>query len=375
MILRTNCIYFPGDRPCILNKSKGTLCDNCREYSPVTFKILIIKLDAPGDVLRTTSILPSLKKKYPDSFVTWLTRKSSVDLFLNNPLVNQLLVFENPETISRLLVEEFDLMIHPDASPVSSASATIVKAHEKKGFYLDSFGKVAPINHEAIEWLEMGAFDQYKKNNNKTYQQIIHEIAGLDYSRNEIQLYLSKDEEHFKKNFIKQYELKKYKILIGLNTGASRRWQYKKWRLEGFVDLITRLSARKEIGILLYGGPEEEENNLYLIKKFPFLINTGTNNTLRDFFALVDISDIFITGDTMALHAATALKKKIICLFGPTSSAEIEDYGIIKKIIPNLECLVCYKQTCDFIPSCMDMISTDMVMNAVTESINELKLQ
>ena len=62
MILKTNCKYFPGDHPCIPNKTKGTQCDKCNEYSPVTFKILIIKLDAPGDVLRTTSLLPSLKK-------------------------------------------------------------------------------------------------------------------------------------------------------------------------------------------------------------------------------------------------------------------------------------------------------------------------
>lgn len=371
MILKTNCKYFPGDRPCIPNKTKGTLCDNCKEYSPVSYKILIIKLDAPGDVLRTTSLLPTLKKKYPDSFITWLTRYNSIEFFKNNPFIDQLLVFENPDTISRLLVEEFDLMIHPDASPVSSPLATLTKASEKKGFLLSSFGKIFPINSEATEWIEMGAFDQFKKKNKKTYQQIIHEIAGLDYSKSEIQLYLDSNELKFKKDFIKQHNLERYKIIVGLNTGASKRWQYKKWRAEGFEELITRLSVNKEIGILLYGGPEEEENNKSLITKFPFLINTGTNNTLREFFALVDITDIFITGDTMALHAATALRKKVICFFGPTSSAEIEDYGLIKKIIPNLDCLVCYKSTCDFVPSCMDMISTDMILNAISESINE----
>ena len=285
------------------------------------------------------------------------------------------MVFENPETISRLLVEEFDLLIHPDASPVSSPLATIAKSNEKKGFILNSFGKVVPITPEATEWIQMGAFDQLKKKNKKTYQQIIHEIAGIDYGKSEIQLFLSPDELKFKNEFIERNGLDKYKILIGLNTGASRRWQYKKWRLEGYAELIYKLSSNKDIGILLYGGPEEEENNKYLVNKFPFLKDTGTKNSIREFFALVDIANIFITGDTMALHAATALKKKVICLFGPTSSAEIEDYGLIKKIIPNLECLVCYKQTCDFVPSCMDMISSDMIMNAISESMDELKLQ
>jgi ADP-heptose:LPS heptosyltransferase len=373
MILKTNCRLFPGDRPCVPNKILGIKCDNCSFYSPITFKILIIKLDASGDVLRTTSLLPALKEKYPDSFITWLTRSNSKDLFKNNPFVDQILIFENTDTISRLLVEEFDLVIHPDASPTSASLSTIAKANEKKGFVSNSFGRVVPVNSAAEEWFEMGAFDEYKKKNTKTYQQIIHEIAGLEYKKNEILLFLSDDEIDFKNKFRIKYGLDKFKYLVGLNTGASKRWQYKKWRLEGYTELIKKLSENPDIGILLYGGPDEEENNNVLIKQFPLLINTGTQNTLREFFSLIDLTDVLVTGDTMALHAATALKKKIVCLFGPTSSEEIEDYGLIKKVIPDLECLVCYKQTCDFIPSCMDKISTDMVFEAVMNSINELK--
>jgi heptosyltransferase-2 len=103
------------------------------------------------------------------------------------------------------------------------------------------------------------------------------------------------------------------------------------------------------------------------------VIDTGSNNTLREFFALVDVCDIMITGDTMALHAATALKKKVVCLFGPTSYNEIEDYGRIKKVIPDLECLVCYKQDCDFVPNCMDKITTEMIISKIDECIEELK--
>jgi ADP-heptose:LPS heptosyltransferase len=79
-----------------------------------------------------------------------------------------------------------------------------------------------------------------------------------------------------------------------------------------------------------------------------------------------------ITRDTMALHAATALKKKVICLFGPTSSTEIEDYNRIKKIIPDMSCLVYYKQDCDFVPNFKDLFSTDMIYRMVLETIEEV---
>ena len=53
------------------------------------FKILIIKLDATGDVLRTTSILPPLKLKYHDAHITWCTRNNSKELFKYNPYVDE----------------------------------------------------------------------------------------------------------------------------------------------------------------------------------------------------------------------------------------------------------------------------------------------
>lgn len=373
MILKSDCKHFPGDKPCIYNKLNGQLCIDCNNYSPVKFKVLIIKLDAVGDVLRTTSILPSIKRKYPDAHITWLTKSLSKDLFKNNYLVDSLIYYEDHNLTARLNVEEFDLLINPDASPVSSAFASSAKSKVKKGFYLDAKGKVSPINPESIEWFEMGAFDQYKKNNKKTYQQIIHEIAGLEYKKDVIQLYLDEDEIEFRNNFAQKHKLYQYKTIVGINPGASKRWQLKKWRLDGYSELIEKLSKNKESAILLYGGTDETDSIEALKKISSNVISTGTNNSLRNYFALLDLSDVVITGDTLALHAAAALNKKVICLFGPTSSAEIEDYGLIKKIFPEMDCLVCYKQSCDFNPNCMDLIKTEVILNELNNLLEKHK--
>ncbi len=373
MILKTDCKFFPGDRPCKPNKTMGIMCDDCNYYQPVKFKILIIKLDAVGDVLRTTSILSSLKEKYPQSHITWLTKSNAKELFDNNEYIDELFLWESNTTLPYLQSASFDLLFHPDASPVSSSLASIVNAKEKKGYILNTLGKVEPVNNDAVEWLEMGAFDQYKKRNSKTYQQIIHEIAGLPYNKSEIVLRLSEEEIKFAEDFSAKNNLNRFKILIGLNTGASKRWQLKQWRLQGYEELIEKLTADTEIGILLYGGKEEAERNEHLANKYNSIINTGSENTLRQFFALMNLCNIVVTGDTLALHAATALKKRVVCLFGPTSSAEIEDYGRITKIYPEMECLVCYKPECDFNPNCMDLITTQTVYKAVKNEIISIR--
>jgi len=374
MILKPNCKYFPGDRPCDFNKLEGLMCDNCDHYLPIKYKILVIKLDAMGDVLRTTSLLPALKEKYPESNITWLTKANSIDLFKHNPLVDRVLEYEDTKIIPLLKVEKFDLIIHPDASPQSAALASYSNSDIKKGFILNDVGKVVSANDEAVEWFEMGAFDQFKKVNKKSYQQILFEISDMEFKGEEIQLYLSKEELKLKDSIARKMSLLDSDLVIGLNTGASNRWQFKQWRLEGYIDLVREIRKNFKVEILLFGGPEEVERNEILLQHFPDLIDTGTNNGLREFFTKLDIADILVTGDTMALHAAAALKKEVVCLFGPTSYNEIYDYGRIAKVYPDMDCLVCYKSKCDFVPNCMESINVEMVYNEIEKIIkNKLK--
>jgi hypothetical protein len=178
MILRTDCKYFPGDRPCTFTKTEGVVCDTCSHYQVNSFSILIIKLDAVGDVLRTTCILHGLKEKYPDSEITWVTRQSAVSLF-----------------------EQYDLLIDLDAARDSAVLAARVQPKKKLGFDLDPKGHVRPFNKEAVEWLEMAAFDQRKKANTRSHQDLMLEICGLHPSRKDIALVLSDAEKRFAVDF------------------------------------------------------------------------------------------------------------------------------------------------------------------------------
>jgi heptosyltransferase-2 len=82
--------------------------------------------------------------------------------------------------------------------------------------------------------------------------------------------------------------------------------------------------------------------------------------------------DVVVTGDTLAMHIALALQRRAVILFGPTSAPEIETYGLGEKVFPQMECLSCYKNHCDFVPNCMDLISVDMVSAAVKRQLAAL---
>ena len=353
-----------GDRPCTFNKNKGTKCNDCDHYKPITFKILIIKLDAVGDVLRTTSILKPIKKKFPDSYIQWCTRKNSIELFKNNSLVDEVIKYED-DAFFRITSEEYDVVINLDTSKISASIASTAKAKEKFGFILNKKSYVEATSEAARQWMEMSAFDDVKKLNIKSYQQIIYEILNLDLPVEPPIIHITENDrakiaaKDFMKNMTSQ------KPVIGLNVGVGTKWPSKGWPLKRWKELIEKLNSDTN-NLFLLGGPEEVEINRQLKKEYNFLSDTGCDNSLLEFAAIVDLCDLIITADTLALHIATALEKKIIALFGPTSAAEIELYGIGIKLSAPDECKCYYKQLCTEQISCMEKITSDKVMEAIT---------
>src|SRR5262245_59773037 len=81
-----DCKFFRGDRPCIWHKQTGALC-TCEKYDRLEERVLIVKLDAMGDVLRSTALLPPIAEVHPHASIVWITRSESVPLLDRNPYV------------------------------------------------------------------------------------------------------------------------------------------------------------------------------------------------------------------------------------------------------------------------------------------------
>lgn len=374
-MIKTDCIYFPLDMPCKFHKENGTKCSDCWNYSSVNSnpkdvkKILIVKLGAMGDVIRTTFILEGLKEKYPESKITWIVAKESVDILKANPLIDAVWQMDD-DIFLRLSSEKFSFSINLDLSPASLAICGISLSDNKVGYYLDNKRKIRYSNSFAKQWLLMSAFDDVKKKNKKTYQYWMSKIAGLPKNNYEIYTPLLKESVDKAKQFALKHKLKG-KTVTGINPGAGKRWHLKKWTDQGYVELIKKLVDSKA-EVLLFGGQGEKELLSYLIKMSGGrAISTGTDNSIPDFFALLNLCDLVVCGDTLALHAALGLKKKVAAIFGPTSSAEIEMYGRGIKVVSPADCVCCYKQTCEVKPNCMEMISPNKVWTAIKKLLSK----
>lgn len=374
MDIRTDCQHFPLDRPCRFHKEKGTHCAECRRYVPVRgtagrpLRVLIVKIGAMGDVLRTTFLLPGLAQRYSRPAITWIVAPVSTGVLEGNPYISRIWPMDR-EIFSRLLAEEFDVVVNLDLSPESLALATLAAARRRIGFWLDAKRRVQCSNSFARRWLAMSAFDDLKRANTQTYQRWMAKIAGLPRSDYEIQVPLRKDAVARAQAFAARQGLTGRVPVIGINPGAGGRWRLKKWTDEGYLDIIGRC---KSIGakVVLFGGPEEKELLDSLVKRSRgAAVSAGADNALPDFFGRLSLCDVLITGDTMAMHAALGLKKKVVAIFGPTSAAEIELYGRGLKVVSPKECACCYRPSCAEKTTCMDMIEPDLVWAAVASTL------
>lgn len=360
-----DCRFFLGDRPCVWHKRSGVLC-TCEHYQRVEQRLLLIKLDAMGDVLRTTALLPALVEAHPGAAITWVTRRESRPLLEQNPYVTEVIDY-GPDALLQIQMRTFDRVVNLDAGRTSAALASMASAKQKDGFVLDARGYVQPTSPAARRWLEMGLFDDLKRQGTRTYQDLMLEIIGLPGAMHRYVLELTEDERTWGRRHLEQLGVDLARPVIGLNTGAGGRWQLKQWREEGYLELMERLQAgRPDVQFVLLGGPEERERHKRLISRARVTpIDGGCDNPVRHFAAIVAACSVVVAGDTLAMHLSLALGRRTIILFGPTSSTEIEMYGLGEKVVPRMDCLACYKPTCDFAPNCMDLITTDMVQAAV----------
>ncbi len=361
MIFKTDCRHWRGDKPCLENR----LCDGCTSYAALQEKILVIKLGARGDVLRTTPLVAGLRKVYPQAHITWLTHADALELLHGLPGVQRLLPY-GTESLVELTARSFDLVICLDKEAKATGLAQLVRAPRKLGWGLAPGGTGTPcvFNPEAEYSLALGVSDSLKfRHNTKTYLEMIFEAVGLRYAGEPYVFALDNADRLRRETFFKTHKVSRTAQgkLLGLMTGCGPAYERKRWTESHLATFARR--ARKELGatVILLGGPEERAINARIrrLARVP-LLDTRGEQSLRELGGFLEACRVVVTGDTLALHLALALKRPTLSFFGPTCPQEIDMFGCGEKLVTSKDCAPCYKQSCTSTPSCMEAITPDM---------------
>ena len=371
------CKGFKGDRPCKYywtDKSHNCMDSNSSNYSEYSHRILLIKLDALGDVMRSTALVEGIKKKYPDSQLTWLVKDNAKFFIENNPSIDRVMIY-NDENARILQCEKFDILINLDKDAKSTSMAMLFQSDIKRGYGLHEDGYPIPLNDTAKYHYDI-CLDNYggKTKNKKSYQELIYEISEIDYNNEKPTLFLDENKcKSFRDKFFKDNNLNENDKIIILNTGCGPVYPHKKWTYDGYKELISYID-KSTTKIVLTGSESEVERNNKLFSDFENrsnLINTTAKYSIEEFCYLLNLSNTVVTGDTVALHIAISLGKNIISFFGPTPHQEVDLFGLGDKFVrEELDCLNCYDQfPCPYNGKCMSLIKAKKVYESIKKYI------
>lgn len=337
------CRHFKGDIPCEPHKQHQVVC-TCDYFEKRGLRILIIKLGAMGDVIRTTPVLRKLKKLHPDCEITWIScfpevlpslvdRKWKLDI----------------RSVTVLQAENFDQAYNFDKDLEACALLNLVQAKVKKGFMLLD-GRPSPIDHDSLHKFWTGIDDNFCKKDTWSYPKEIFRMAGWEFQNEE---YVIDPPEPFP---LEIPGVSDHEPIIGLNTGCGTRWLKRLWPEEHWVQLA-KMIVKKGGKVVLLGGPDEDQKNRRIAEQ------SGASYlgvfTLPVFFSLVNCCDIIVTAVSLAMHVAMALKKKLILFVNVFPKEEFELYGLGKIIQPKDCCKDYYTSSCD--KPCMETILPEQV--------------
>jgi ADP-heptose:LPS heptosyltransferase len=350
-MVNDDCLHFNGYKPCRPHKETGVHCETCTQYVPAGFRILILKVGLAGEVLRCTPLLRFLRQQYPQAEITWVT---SFPEFVPAGWVNRIMR-HSWETSLRVQAERFDLLLSLDKDFEVCALAGRVDAPDKRGFGLNRFGKIVPLDRRAERKWQTGIWDDVMKANTRHYPEEIFEICGYDWQ----------GEAYILEGITATPRPPGGRRVVGLNTGASNVWLTRLWPEANWTALASRLTVAN-FDVLLLGGPLEDAKNRALAAA------TGARYAgvvpYRDFFSLIAGTDVVVTAVTMALHASLALERQVVLLNNIFNGHEFHLYGRGELVEPGLPCQACYKPRFDEkcpVANCMELITPERVFAAI----------
>lgn len=292
---------------------------------------VILKLNATGDVVRTTPLLRVLEGP-----VTWVTAERNLPL-LNG--VDHRLRVVSWEEREAILDGAYTLAINLEDDREVAEFASRIVCERRFGAILDDSG-VVNYTEDSKAWFDLslisrfgrGRADQLKLANRRSYQELL--FTGLGFRFRGEEYLLPKPVETSLAG----------DVAIAVESGPV--WPMKQWAY--YDELRRKLEAS---GLVVN----------YLPRRDGLLQHLG------------DIANhsIVVSGDSLPMHLALGLQKRTSAIFNCTSPWEIYDYGLLTKMISPRMDEFFYSR--EFDVAATRAVSLEAVLSSVIESLEIIK--
>lgn len=271
-------------------------------------RILISRPDRLGDVVLSTPLPREIKKKYPDSFVAVLVREYTKAVFLHNPYVDAIIIFD-PDRKGK----DYFLQKRKEIASFGFTDALMLLPNEKINYLLFLSGipnrigvgtklfqvitltksvsrnKYIPLRHEADYCMDLA-----------------REI-GVNTFDIRTEIFLTEEELSRSKNIRRELSPKGEKIVLLHTTSGQSAPNLSQHE---YVRLAEKILSDGRFSLVITDMEISAELKRFEEKKYPV-------QNLRDLFIIIKSGDVIISSSTGPAHVAAALNVRTLTLFCP----------------------------------------------------------
>ena len=330
-------------------------------------KALVIKLRHHGDVLLTSPVFSNLAAAISGVEVDAMVYEETSPMLEGHPAIRKLVTYDRKwkklrffqrmlrelSLLYRIRREKYDLVINLTEGDRGAIAALVSGAKIRVGLAGRVFTHLVKMcktpRHTVEKNLDalrrMGIFptpeerDLYFHIPQESYGRVEQLLGGID----------------------------RYFLLHPVS-----RWRFKCWPTRLVAQLMIELHRRGE-KIVITASPDPQEMKMVeeILEQAPNIpvTNLAGKTSLKELGALIERSECLICVDSVPLHIASALKKRTVVLFGPSSELNWGPWQNSQACVvtQQFSCRPCFMDGCggSKMSDCLETLPLSRVMQAI----------
>lgn len=323
-----------------------------------------------GDAVMATPVLQDLKTHFPKAHIAVLASDPIANLLSQNPAISEFLTFSRNSKVKKqearritteLSKKEFDLGLLLTGSFSSAWQFYKAGIPLRLGFK-NHFR--APLLTHALPLPE-----NWETEHLVTSYKLLLGPLHIAVSNTKPNLYVSDQEKKRALEILKEHNISKDELLIGINPGAAYG-SAKCWLPERFKKVTAELLRDPKKRIIYFGDATTKPLVDDICKDFTHSVtNLAAKTNLRELIALISKCNCFLTNDSGPMHVASAVNAPLVAIFGSTNEIKTGPYAGGQVIHKHVPCSPCYLRKCPIDFRCMTSITVNEVLDAIHKCV------
>lgn len=356
-------------------------------------RILLVNITRLGDMLQATPTIAGMKLENPDAHITVLVEKQFESICHILPGIDEVVSVDLGMTVRSLareqegiidafdyvgeLVEKlrkgnYDYCLNMSSSAYTALLLKLVGVPHQGGWSSDDEG-YRVIESDWAKLFATSVFHQNRQYNSLNLVDVFRCSADVDLHPRKLQIGVGEENRDYCRTLLAEAKFTNTGPLIAIQAGASQ--EKRQWAPRRFIALVRQLIDKHNARIVMTGTKKELSIIDPICKgvNSPNVFVAAGRTNIPQLSALLEMSDILVTGDTGPMHMSVAVGTPVVSMFlasafgfetGPYSEGNI----IIQPIIG---CGPCNPNKGCSRPDCHDTIEPEWLAELTMMRLKE----